>query len=206
MAFNNNLTSRSKLHPVPWYAKYPAASEFSKIIRPDTNATLVVDVGRNQGHNIYNFRDAGIGITSRLILQDLPEILARIEPLLEGIEVLAYDFFTPQPICGASIYYLYSVLHDWPDDQAVRILSRIAEAMDVNSKLLIDEIILKSVGESVSAAEMDMLMFLLCDGGERSLAQWEQLLAAAKPRLRIVKVWDAPGEQQSIIEAILDNP
>ena len=104
---------------------------------------------------------------------------------------------------GARLYYLHSVCHDWPDPACRKILSHIANSMDVNSRLLIDEIVLEDVGESIGRVEMDILMLLLCNGGERSLRQWEGLLASATPSLRILKVWNAPGEQQSIIEAAL---
>ena len=75
--------------------------------------------------------------------------------------------------------------------------------MGTGSRLLIDEIVLENVGESIASAQMDILMFLLCNGMERSLSQWEKLLASTTPSLRIIKVWGAPGERQSIIEAAL---
>ena len=76
--------------------------------------------------------------------------------------------------------------------------------MDSTSRLLIDDIVLKNVGESISKVEMDMLMLVLCSGIERSLSQWKKLLASCTPSLRIVHIWDAPGEEQSIVEAALE--
>ena len=75
--------------------------------------------------------------------------------------------------------------------------------MNLDSRLLIDDIVLKDVGESISNAEMDLQMLLLCNGEERSLYQWKHLLTSCTPRLRFVQVWSAPGEQQSIVEAAL---
>lgn len=51
----------------------------------------------------------------------------------------AHDFFEPQPEKEADIYFLQHVIHDWPDDDAIKILSRLADAMSSTSKLLICE-------------------------------------------------------------------
>lgn len=41
--------------------------------------------------------------------------------MVEGVEMMAHDFFTPQPVQNAKYYYLRTVLHDWADDKAVPI-------------------------------------------------------------------------------------
>jgi hypothetical protein len=52
---------------------------------------------------------------------------------------------------------------------------------------------------------MDMLMFYLCNGMERTKSQWAELLAKAEPPLKLVNVWSVPEDQQSVIEARLLN-
>jgi hypothetical protein len=64
---------------------------------------LLVDVGGNQGHDLKMFQEHRGNLPGRLILQDLPEAVKKHEKQLEGIEVMAYDFFTPQPIKGSNI-------------------------------------------------------------------------------------------------------
>lgn len=59
--------------------------------------------------------------------------------------------------------------------------------MDLNSRLLIDDIILENVEGSVEDVEMDMLMLLFCRGIERSLYQWKNLLSSVAPSLRTFK-------------------
>jgi len=51
------------------------------------------------------------------------------------------DFFTGQPVKGASIYILSNILHDWPDKEAVQILNHIVAAMAPTSRLLVIEIV-----------------------------------------------------------------
>lgn len=104
---------------------------------------------------------------------------------------------------GADIYYLKSVLHDWDDISSVKILSNTAKAMRSQSRLLINEIVLLETNESPLKCDMDMLMFYLCNGLERTITQWEELLAKVEPALKLVSVWSAPGDQQSVIEAQL---
>lgn len=59
--------------------------------------------------------------------------------------------------------------------------------MDLNSRLLIDDIILGNVEGSVENVQMDVLMLLLCRGIERSLYQWKNLLSSVAPSLRTIK-------------------
>lgn len=56
----------------------------------------------------------------RLVLQDLAHVLESAD-LPSEIDVQAHSFFDEQPIKHAKAYYLRTVLHDWPDKQAVQI-------------------------------------------------------------------------------------
>ena len=100
-AFDENLVGRSKLHPVRWHDKYPAAAELGRNPAKGTDdEVLVVDIGGSQGYDLMSFRKQNPHLPGRLIVQDLPETLARINSPLPGIEMMAHDFFTPQPIRG----------------------------------------------------------------------------------------------------------
>ena len=101
-AFDDNLAGRSKLHPVRWHDKYPAASKLEHISGRGPENVLIVDVGGNQGYDLISFQKQNPNLPGRLILQDLPETLARINLPLQCIETMAHDFFTPQPVRGES--------------------------------------------------------------------------------------------------------
>jgi hypothetical protein len=62
-------------------------------------------------------------------------------------------------------------LHDWHDDTSLKILSNTAKAMTVNSRLLIDEMVLLNTDESLLRIEADMLTLFLCNGMERNKLQ-----------------------------------
>lgn len=84
-----------------WHEKFPMASILGRNAKSDPDAVLLVDVGGNKGHEVASFHEAHPDLPGRLILQDLPAMIGRVrESPLEGIELMPYDFFTPQPVKG----------------------------------------------------------------------------------------------------------
>ncbi|KAJ5652608.1 S-adenosyl-L-methionine-dependent methyltransferase [Penicillium longicatenatum] len=198
--FDDSMTLRNKTISTPWYKKYPVKENLSSA------NPAIVDIGGNQGVDLQRFAETFPEIECELVLQDLPETLERIPGSLDPkIKPTPYDFFTDQVIKGADIYYLKSVLHDWDDISSQKILSNTAKAMQPHSRLLINEIVLSDTNESLVRCDMDMLMFYLCNGMERTKSQWAELLVKAEPPLKLVNVWSVPEDHQSVIEARLLN-
>ena len=84
-----------------WHETFPIASVLGTNASTDAEAVLLVDVGGNKGHEIASFHEAHPDIPGRLILQDLPPMIERIrKDPPNGIELMPYDFFTPQPVKG----------------------------------------------------------------------------------------------------------
>jgi len=48
-----------------------------------------------------------------------------------------HDFFEPQPIQGARVYFVRVVLHDWDDDHAIKILKNLRHVAELESRLVI---------------------------------------------------------------------
>ena len=63
------------------------------------NEVLLVDVGGGRGDVLSSVRKRCGGLKGRFVVQDLPKEIEGREPV-EGIEAMAYDFFTPQPVKG----------------------------------------------------------------------------------------------------------
>lgn len=78
---------------------FPASTQLSSL-RNEVDAVRLVDIGGNHGHDLKLFRQAYPELTGRLILEDLPAVISKHTGPIEGIEVVPYDFFTPQPIHG----------------------------------------------------------------------------------------------------------
>ncbi|TGJ80535.1 hypothetical protein E0Z10_g8218 [Xylaria hypoxylon] len=160
--------------------------------RGATGSTPVfVDIGGSMGHQCIAVRQRYPDLTGRVVLQDLPRTIEKVKasPLLgfDGIEVMPHDFFTPQPLQGARVYYLRNVLHDWPDEKCVAILQNIKPAMTAESRILIDEMILPEKGAPWRAAQQDFIMGACVAAQERSHGEWLALFHRAG--LRIETLW-----------------
>lgn len=98
-AFDDYMASRRVDEMPQWFEIYPAAEKLRDVSQaPD--AVLMVDVGGGPGQELARFRQRHADVPGRLVLQDLPLTLERIEKLPDGIEAMSYDFFTPQPVKG----------------------------------------------------------------------------------------------------------
>lgn len=184
----------------PWFNVFPLEAELGNFLKESPAAPAFVDIGGGFGHQCAALAAAFPALKGRLVLQDMPHTLA-IAPRLDGVEAMAHDFFGPQPVAGAKFYYMRNVLHDWPRDKAVAILSRIRDAMGPGSQLLIDEIVLPNSGAHWHATCMDMLMMTAVGARERTVDEWGGLLDAAG--LRVVKIHTyLARHQDSIIQAV----
>lgn len=87
----------------PWVDVYPT----DEIMDGSTEeGSLLVDIGGNIGQELDQFLGKHPATGSRLVLQDLPNVVERAV-CDSTIEKIAYDFFTPQPIKGG--YALFPV-------------------------------------------------------------------------------------------------
>ncbi|KAI1446999.1 S-adenosyl-L-methionine-dependent methyltransferase [Annulohypoxylon stygium] len=169
----------------------------------DAQSPLVVDVGGNIGHDIERFRQEFPETASRLYLEDLPDVVKRSK-CPDDVNKIGYDFFTPQPIKGARVYYMHGVLHDWSEEPARKILEMQKEAMKPGySTLLIhDHIAPESLAHPHTTA-YDLTMMVMVAGVERREAHWRALLQSAGYKL--VRIWRSPLAVQGVIEAELDQ-
>ena len=206
-----------------WHEMFPMASILGPNTKRDPEAVLFVDVGGNKGHEAASFHKAHPDITGRLILQDLPPMIDRVsKDPPEGIELMPYDFFTPQPVkgkrsstlaftgstetltgsIGARAYYFRNICHDWSDEHCQTILSNTAKAMEKGySRILIDEFVLPNTSASLRGSAMDFMMMMYTSGIERTMQQWEKLLQASG--LEIIKVWGVDSGHEQVIECQL---
>ena len=86
-----------------WLDVYPFYEQLYHGVTPET--PLFVDVGGGAGHQCLAIKQRFPQLQGRVILQDLPQVLQHASPV-EGVEMVAYDFWTTQPIKGESIYSL----------------------------------------------------------------------------------------------------
>jgi hypothetical protein len=80
---------------------FPFEAELSKIHTED-DTVLLVDIGGGKGQATRQIKQLCANIKGRIILQDREVVTSSITEEMPGIEVMGYDFFTPQPIKGTS--------------------------------------------------------------------------------------------------------
>ncbi|KAJ7593960.1 S-adenosyl-L-methionine-dependent methyltransferase [Mycena floridula] len=60
------------------------------------------------------------------------------EALKNGqVKLQVHDFFSPQPVKNAAVYFLRYIIHDWSDKEAKQILSQLRAAAGPTSKLVV---------------------------------------------------------------------
>jgi hypothetical protein len=79
---------------------------------------------------------------------------------------------------GADAYLLKTVLHDWEDDEALRILARCRAAMPDHGALLVVERDLGAPNEDPDAKLSDLNMLVGPGGRERTRDEFAALFAA----------------------------
>lgn len=78
-----------------------------QIVSNATNDNIVlVDIGGSIGHDILSFAQIHDFKPGTLVLQDRPAVIENAGDLVPAIKKMEYDFFTPQPVQEAAVYYL----------------------------------------------------------------------------------------------------
>lgn len=83
-----------------WSDWFPVEREILSTIPGAENDTLLVDVGGGKGHDLERLLSQYPQTKGRLVLQDLPDTINRIQQLSPDIRRMPHDFFTPQPVKG----------------------------------------------------------------------------------------------------------
>ena len=188
--FNAGMTSMSSFELPAIVAAY----DFSGFER-------VVDVGGGQGALLLGVLSANPKL--RGMLFDMPSVVANAIALKTGsmagrCEVIGGDFFKSVPE-GADGYLMRVVIHDWNDDDALKILKSCRRAIRPDGKLLLIESVLKPANQPDLSRFNDLIMLALTPGGrERTEAEFNELLR--KAGFALTRVIPATG-LTSIVES-----
>jgi O-methyltransferase/methyltransferase family protein len=161
-------------------------------------AGTVVDIAGGQGVLIAAILRANP--TLHGILFDQPHVVANARPILEAggvadrCELASGDFFVSVP--SGDIYTLRHIVHDWDDEHAILILRNCAEAMAPGGRTLVIESVIEPGNDPSTAKFLDLMMFVMNGGRERTAEEYHLLFTAAGLRLtRII-----PTGAESLIE------
>lgn len=118
------------------------------------------------------------------ILFDLPFVIEGAGELLEseGIaartEKVSGNFFDSVP-SGADAYLMKHIIHDWNDEQSIKILQNVYRVMNEDGKVLIVEMVVPVGNEPSPAKGLDLVMLTIEGGKERTEKEYRELLEAA---------------------------
>jgi len=151
-----------------------ATFDWSKVAR-------VVDVGGGTGVLLRTLLAAHPHLEGTLF--DLPQVVAGVPPE-PRLAVVAGDVFV-DPIPGGDVYVLSGILHGWPDEDAGRILARLAHATVLVFESVIED------QPSANAASFDLFMLTLVGGRVRSIEDFARLGASCGLAVRATHPLDS---------------
>lgn len=153
--------------------------------------------------NLYQFPVAGViadlgagdGTLVAGLLERFPELRALVleQPAIIGnarrtlhergvlnrCTLIAGDFFTEIPE-HADLYLLKSVIHNWNDENALRILRRCRDSMAKHSRVLVIERAMNDKSDDMlPTAVRDLTMLVLFGGRDRTAEAYGKLLRQA---------------------------
>ena len=176
------------------------AQDVTRLVDTST-AKLAVDIGGASGTLVHSLMTANPQLHG--IIFDRPDVVPSATAAAEALglakrsRALAGDFFTDVP--EADIYLLKHILHDWNDEQGVRILERCRQAMRPGGRIIVIEMLLGEIGEPGLAPLIDLNMMVMLTGRERSLSEYRALLKQAGFRLDKISPIRQP---MAVIEAV----
>lgn len=83
--------------PSEWYDVYPEIGNSASSI--EANRKVFVDVGGSTGHQCRRLLAKYPELKGRVVLEDLPQVIAVAQPI-DGVDMVGYNMFEGQPIKG----------------------------------------------------------------------------------------------------------
>lgn len=140
----------------------------------------IADIGGGQGFLLASILYKHPSIKG--ILFDQPHVVKNAGETFdyfkvnERVEIVEGSFFNQLPGI-ASAYLLKSIIHDWNDEESIRILSNIHHCMPEYAKILIVEAVIEKGNKPSLAKMLDLLMLVVKKGGkERTAEEYSYIL------------------------------
>ena len=163
---------------------------------------VVVDIGGGRGAllaAVLRRYPALRGILFDLpnAVTDAPEFL-KSSGIQDRCEIRTGSAFDSVP-AGGDVYVMSRILHDWPDEKALRLLRNCRKAVPDEGILLLREGVLSEGAPSPTRVQLDLMMMAVTGGRERTEAEWRELLHRAGFAIQCV----LPGQRnQELIVAV----
>lgn len=151
----------------------------------------IVDIGGGHGSLLASILSTNA--KAKGVLFDRAQVVEGAGSLIEAkgvadrCDTVAGDFFSSVPE-GGDAYMMKFIIHDWDDEQSIKILRNCRRAMKPGAKLLVIDLVLPSGNESHLGKLLDLNMLVMTGGRERTEEEFRNLYQRAGFSLtRIVK-------------------
>jgi hypothetical protein len=142
----------------------------------------LVDIGGGNGALLFAILKANTHLQGMIF--DAPHVIPETEALIResGLQdrctAVGGNFFQSIP-GGMDAYMLKYILHDWNDEQCIKILRNCADAMRPKAKLLIFEAVIPEGNTYHEGKYTDVTMLVATRGRERNEADFRRILGEA---------------------------
>ena len=162
----------------------------------------LVDIAGGHGKLLTGILEATPEL--RGVLFDVPHVITRakeseeIKKVGSRLDLKSGNFFESIP-AGADGYILKHIIHDWNDEDAIKILTNIRKAMGTYGRVLLIEAVVGDMNQPDFAKILDIEMLVSPGGKERTANEYADLFRQAGLKLSRVIPTRSP---YSIIEAV----
>ena len=101
-----------------------------------------------------------------------------LQAVMDRCTLTSGDMFSSVPT-GADAYIMKRIIHDWPDEQCIKILKACRESVNPGGKLLVVDAVIQPGNDFTPDKFLDLEMLIFPGGRERSEKQFSDLFAAA---------------------------
>jgi SAM-dependent methyltransferase len=189
--FNEGMTGFSQQAAAAVLKAY----DFSK-------AGTVVDVGGGHGALLLAILKANPGVKG--VVFDAPQVAAGATDAIKAAgmgdrcRAEGGDFFKAVPT--GDLIVMKNIIHDWNDAKATAILKACRAAVKPTGKLLLVELVVPPGFAPHMAHILDLEMMVICDGKERTEAEYRELLASAG--FKLTRIIPTEGSPFGLVEAV----
>ncbi len=162
----------------------------------------IVDVGGGHGLLLAAILEKypqmqGVLFDMPYVMEDAKKILAS-RGIADRCEIVTGDFFATAP-AGSDAYIMKHIIHDWSDDECVKILSHCRAGLNEGGKVLVVEMVLPEGNAPAVSKFLDLQMLLVLSGCERTESEYRALFDRAG--LELTRVIPTPSPY-SVLEAV----
>jgi ubiquinone/menaquinone biosynthesis C-methylase UbiE len=190
--YNKAMTSTSRMQ----VAAILPAFDFGKF-------KYIIDIAGGQGFFLTSILNKHKNIRGTVF--DLPQVINNSQQhfkdtgLSDRANFIAGSFFESIP-AGGDLYLLKNIIHNWNDEDSIKILQNIRKVMPQNGRVLIIEMIIENDNNPSWGKMMDLYMMIGLNGKERTRDEYQGLLKKAGFKIERIKRTVSP---MSIIVAAI---